>query len=419
MKSQAKQSPLHPRNLRATFRAAFAPLVSWLPMLVILISSSGCDRFKTVAETSETPQQSAFSLEKFPMMRKMRLAVMPCRVLPKTSITINSPSSGQLRLYIDKAQTNLPAGLIWAEFEPKLLQSESNALADAKLRLEEKQKLLLELEFPKQTLKLAREIEDAKRQASLLELLSTNLTLAAAAAGPLNLKDRIMSAESLSRAKQELKVMEENYKYLLETNFTALGVDIQAQRLELEKRDLEFERQQTQARFKMPFAGQLNLSLQLAEGVSDYPVSAGQELAIARDVSMILLRVVLSDATWSGLAPEELVAVINLPDGQRLEAPFSLKKLEKVQYREDVVYYFQFPAEKIRSASRLMGTDVSCEIWTSLPEMARIVPKLALVLAQPSYFSNRRWNEGLARISHGSRVLIEGQTELAVVGGQP
>ena len=61
----------------------------------------------------------------------MRLATLPCQVLPKTSLTINAPVSGQLRLYIDRPQTNLPADFVWAEFEPRSLNMEAAELAEA------------------------------------------------------------------------------------------------------------------------------------------------------------------------------------------------------------------------------------------------------------------------------------------------
>src|SRR5207245_3505362 len=139
-------------------------------------------------------------------------------------------------------------------------------------------------------------------------------------------------------------------------------------------RQLEFDRQQSQARFKMPFAGQLNPSLPMADGVTEYPVNAGQELAVARDLSVILLRVPLSDPSWSSLSVESLSALLNLPDGTKLVAPFAFKKLERLQMREEVTCYFQFPTNECSTAARLVGADVSCELWLALPQPARVVP---------------------------------------------
>jgi hypothetical protein len=374
---------------------------------------TGCSKPAATA-TPPTTNTRAWTWESFPVVDRMRLGLLPCRVLPKASVPMNSPLTGVLRIYVDKQQTNLPAGFVWAEFEPKLLAASAEALAEAKKKLDEKERLLLELELPKQKLKLSKEIEEAQKQIAALEILSTNQSLAAVAMPFLSLKDRSVTQEALRRVKEELQLLRENFRYLQATNLAVLGVDIQTPRMELERRQLEFEHQQNQSRFKIPFAGQLNISFQLAEGVFEYPVNTGQELAVLRDLSSILLRVILSDASWSTLPPDSLKAVIGLPDGTRLEAPFSFKRLEKIQQREDVVYYFQFPADRVNAAARLIGTDISCELWLDLPERARVIPKLALVINHPSAFQKGRWNEGVAQLAPGARVIVEGQTDIAI-----
>jgi hypothetical protein len=189
--------------------------------------------------------------------------------------------------------------------------------------------------------------------------------------------------------------------------------------MELERRQLEFERRQAQSRFKMPFAGQLIASLQLAEGVTDYPVSMGQELAVVRDLNSILLRVPLEDVAWAALPTDKLTAVLPLPDGTHLEAVFAYKKLERSALREEVYYYFQFPFEESATAAHLVGTDLACELWLGLTQPARIVPKLALVLREPAAFQNRHWNEGVAHIVPGAQVMVEGQTDLAILPPVP
>jgi hypothetical protein len=383
--------------------------------IFLLFGAMGCSKVGVAPAQEDVPAPAQFSLDSYPRMNKMRLAVLTCRVLPRTSMTVNSPLAGQIKLYVDKPQTNLQTGFVWAEFEPKILAAESNALAEAKGRLAERERLIMELDLPKQIFKTAHDIEEARRQLALLEVVATNRDLLGATVNFPGLKDKSINPENVARARQELKVMEDAYRYLQQTNLAVLGVDLQSQRMELQRRSLDYERQQTQSRFKMPFAGQLNISLQMADGIVEYPVNAGQELAVVRDLSTVMVRLALSDASWSALPSETMSAIVNLPDGRRLEAPFTLKRIEKVQNREDVIYYFQFPAESISSAVRLIGTDVSCELWLGLPEPARIVPKLALVMAKPALFQDRRWNIGLSTLARGARVLVEGQTDLAIV----
>jgi hypothetical protein len=384
-----------------------------MALLVGLLVSTGCSPKSTQAAAPAAPP--AWSWAAYPAVEKMRLAVLPCRVQPKTSLTINAPLAGTLRLYVDRPQTNLPAGFLFAEFEPKLLAAESNALADAKQKLAERERLTYALDLPKQKFKLAREIDEAQRQLALFEMVQTNMTAAPTLFNLTGVKDRLVKPEALQRAREELRLMKENYDYLCATNLLVLGVDLQAQRLELEHHELEFERRQAQARLKMPFAGQLNTTLQLAEGVTEYPVNAGQELAVTRDLSVILMRVPLSEASWSSLPAEQMSALLNLPDGTKLAAPFAFKKLERVQMREEIIYYFQFPGSDCAAASRLVGADVSCELWLALPEAARVVPKLALVLHQPALFQNRRWSEAINNLTPGAQVLVEGQTDLAII----
>ncbi len=376
------------------------------------IFMTGCTQ-KPAQATPTLPV--SWSWEHYPAVEKMRLAILPCRVMPKTSLTINAPLSGVLRLYVDRSQINLPAGFVWAEFEPKILAAEAEALAEVKQKLQERERLTYKLELPKQKYKLAREIEDARRQLVLLEGLTTNTVIAPSLFSLVGLKDRSLSLENLQRARDELALMEENYRYLCATNLMVLGIDLEAQRIEWQHRQLQFDRQQGQARFKMPFAGQLNPTIQLADGVSEYPVNIGQELAVARDLSVMLLRVPLTEASWSTLGSEQLEALLNLPDGTKLEAPFAFKKLERSQLREEVIYYFQFPTNHCSPATRLVGADVSCELWLALARPARVVPKLALVLHQPTAFQSRRWNEGLALLAPGAQVLVEGQTDLAIL----
>ena len=107
--------------------------------------------------------------------------------------------------------------------------------------------------------------------------------------------------------------------------------------------------------------------------------------------------------------------MVRLPNREELNAAFAFQKIERVQNREESVYYFQFAPERARTAAKLMGTDVACELWFNLPQAARVVPKLSLVLNNPGAFQTGSWQQGVAAAWPGMRVLVEGQTELAVV----
>jgi hypothetical protein len=159
----------------------------------------------------------------------------------------------------------------------------------------------------------------------------------------------------------------------------------------------------------------LTINLPLTEGVEDYPVNAGQELAVARDLTQIRLRVTLANPAWASLPTDRLSAVIRVPGGEELIARFAFQKIERVQTREEAAYYFEFPPENAKVAARLVGTDLACELWLHLPQPAHIVPKLTAVLHQPAAFQGKSWPHAVGTVWPGARVVVEGQTDLAIL----
>ncbi len=387
-----------------------------LALLTLLTLSSACTRKIPRAQASATaPEAARWNWEAYPPTSRMRLAQLPCQLLPKSSITISSPIVGVLHVNVNQPQTLLAPGVVWAEFEPAIFAAEEKAIEEARARLDEQERIQLDLELPKQKLRLERELEEAQRQFTLINLLSTNAALASAALTLPGQSTSPLRPEALGRAETEVGLLRRSLGYLQSTNLALLGIDLTGQRSEWQRRKLEFERRLSQARLKMPFDGQLTVSLPLTEGVQEYPVGAGQELAVARELSLMRLRVTLANPAWAGLPAERLSATVRLPNGEELDAAFAFQKIERVQNREESVYYFQVAPERAPAAAKLMGTDVACELWLNLPQSAHVVPKLSLVLNNPAAFQARSWQQGVSVAWPGARVLVEGQTELAVV----
>jgi len=215
---------------RRLSRAARRVLTLHALGLLLLMIISGCSKAPAQTSVKAVAATQSWNWESYPLVDKMRLGLLPCRVQPRSSTTINSPFTGLLRIYVDRAQTNIPAGFIWGEFEPKLLDATSKALAEDKRRIEEREEILLALELPKQKLKIFKDIEEAQRQVALLEMLTTNKTLAPLVVGLMGLKDRSLTEETLRRSREELQVMRQNLRYLQATNLAAIVVDTQVQR---------------------------------------------------------------------------------------------------------------------------------------------------------------------------------------------
>ena len=391
---------------------------------VAAILSSGCSPKEAKAQDSRQGKppagaSKAWNWDQHPLVHTMKIGTLSCQVQPKSVIAVQAPLAGTLRVYATAPQTNLPVNFLWAEFEPEIFAAEERALEEARRKLEDQETLQYEIELPRRKMQLAKQIEEAQRQVSLLRMLSTNKELADLAFNVGSVGSNPLRPDSLEKSEFELRLLTQSMEYLQSTNFTALGVDLAGQRTDFERRKLEFERRQSQARFRMPFDGRLTITLPLTEGVTEYPVATGQELGVARDLSSIRLRVPLSNLAWMSIPPDRLTATVRLPSGEAIQAEFQYQKIERVQNREESVYYFQVPDKKAALAAKLIGTDISCELWARLEEPVRLVPKLALILHEPEAFQNGSWPLAVSTLFPGARVTIEGQTELGILPPKP
>jgi hypothetical protein len=368
----------------------------------------------TPATAASATQTAAWNWDSYPAVKRMRLGTLPCTLQPRSQISINSTISGALKIYVAVPQTNLPAGTVFGEFEPTIFELEAKALEEARIKLDEREKLQREIEIPRMRMKLERELEEMERRVKLIRLYSTNADLAQIALS-VGDKKTLIRPESLADAEEELRLAGQNLIYVQETNSAVLAIDVGSARLAWERNKVEFERRRAQATLKMPFAGQLTVSLPLAEGVAEYPVNVGQEIGVARDLSTVRLRVPFANAAWSSIAPDRLFAIVRLPNGQELEAQFAYNKVERTQNREESAYYFQFLPENTPLVARLIGTDVTCEVWLNLGQITRVVPKLALIMHNPAAFQHGNWSSGVATAFPGARLAVEGQTDLGVV----
>lgn len=361
-----------------------------------------------------TNQPTGWNWDAYPAVKKMRLGLLPCTLQPRSQIAMNATVAGALKLYVSVPQTNLAAGLVFGEFEPTIFELEAKALEEARIKLDEREKLQRDIEIPRMQLKMKRELDEMQRRVALIRLYSTNAEFAKFAMSVGDNKS-LIRPESLSEAEEELRLAGQNFTYLQETNSAVLAMDVGSARLQWERQKVEFERRRSQATLKMPFNGQLTLSLPLAEGVAEYPVTVGQEIGVVRDLSTVRLRVPFANAAWSSISPDRLFAIVRLPGGQELEAQFAYNKVERNQNREESAYYFNFLPEHTQTIARLIGTDVTCEVWMNLGQVTRVVPKLALIMHNPTAFQQGNWGVGIAAAFPGARLAVEGQTDLGIV----
>ncbi len=419
VRQAAALKPQRCRRVEFRHRALMLPNSARLLLVLLCVAALGlgCSpktakaRLNDLKNAPTTASVPNWNWESYPEMRRMRVAVLPCQLQPKSTITVISPISGTLRVHVQSPQANLPANYLWAEFEPEIFAQEEQTLQEQLHRLEDLEQIQWQIEYPRKKMELVERIETAERELKMMRMLSTNTTLTTLSVGT---NRTTLRPEAITKAEENLHLLKQSLTYVESTNFAALGFDPSGQRTEWKRRQLDFEQRRRQSRFEMPFDGKLTFSIPVSEGVTNCRVNLGQEIGVARDLSLVRVRVALENIAWTGISPEKMQATVR-SSSQSFIARFAFHKIEKVQNREESAYYFEFPESDASKVARLIGANVACELWTDLPEPARIVPKLAMILHKPDAFQNRDWGAAVSSTFQGARLLIEGQTDLAVV----
>ena len=393
---------------RSNLAVASCELLTALAIALVLLTA--CSP-QTEVRADKAPAKPPWRWELYPSTNRIRLATLSCKVQAKSTLTLTAPITGMLHVHVHTQQTNLTAGTIWAEFEPKQFIEEAKALKDAAAQFSKREKSLLNINLPRQKLKLTRELYEAERQLAMLNLLRTNnLTLLPS----LGLKNPSLNPKAHTMLQAEVDLIRRTLDAITKTNLVVLGFDLTEQRANLKQRQRDFDRRRKQARLKMPTTGQLSISLPLTEGVNEYWVHAGQDLAVARDFKKVYVRAVLADPAWAGQVTGALGIVIRFSNGQELTAKYVYQRLERTPMREEVAAYFLITAPPITEIQHLVGLEVTGELIFNLGRPVRVVPKLTLVMHNPSAFQGRSWSAGVHRLWPDARVIAEGQTELAI-----
>jgi hypothetical protein len=130
---------------------------------------------------------------------------------------------GMLRVYVTSPQTNLPAGFLWAEFEPEIFAAEEKSLNESLKKLEDQEKMQWEIEYPRKKILVQQQIEEAENQAKLMRMLSTNAELAQAVFSMGTNYGNPMKPDALAKSELNLHLLKQSLAYLETTNFAAWG----------------------------------------------------------------------------------------------------------------------------------------------------------------------------------------------------
>lgn len=356
----------------------------------------------------------ALDITTYPIASEILLGTVTTEVRPARFVNIKAPTTGLLHLNLEPPGTQIPQGTVWAEIDPAQTALERSAVSLARQLFEAKEKPSLLFEQARTRAELTDKLAELRRQADMLRQIIKEPELAS-----LYLREGDQDQGSdkvrymVTQLDQQVRLLHAVLSFIGTTGHGEL--EVRALELKLQQQELAVARRERESRFTMPFDGEITLVPPRPPEGETLPVESGMDLARLQDFSRITARVVFNRAEWRLIEPTRLSLRIKAGDFQRpLQAIFMRKLTEEVHGREELVYYFVFNHADSSTARALVGGRISAEVHASLPRPAHLVPKLDLVIEAPENFRSLGWSSGVARIIPESKVLLAGETHLAI-----
>lgn len=355
---------------------------------------------------------AALDLRRYPLADEIILGTLNAEIRPARHLQLKAPATGQLFLRLPPAGKPLAKGAVWAELDPARLDLERRAVALARALLTAKEEPALRLEQARSRADLTERLDELERQAAMLRQLIKEPEL-----GELYLADQDLDGGS-AKVRTMLAQLDRQAKLLREVlEFVGTprqeGLELQALRLKLEQQEIELTRRERDSRLVMPFDGEITLVPPAPPAGEPLFIESGMDLARLQDFSRIDARAVIRRTEWRLLDPAQVKLRVVAGTGV-LRADFFRGLAEEIFGREELVYYFTFPPAQKAAARALVGGRISAQLLAVLPQSARLVPKLDLALADPELLRTAGWDAAVAQLIPGARVLLHGDTHLAI-----
>ncbi|HEY0968953.1 MAG TPA: hypothetical protein VGD88_16300 [Opitutaceae bacterium] len=361
---------------------------------------------------------SALSLDAYPRQSEIVLGTVVAEIRPARAQRIPAPSSGLLHLTLPAPGTRLEAGVLWGEFEPARSRLEREAFDLAREVFEGREKPGLALEQARARAELADRLDEIQRQSTMLAKILADPELAGLyLTGEDKPTDTSAVGAMIERLKQQETLIREVLTYVGSAD--QARVETRLLELKLLQQALDLKRRDEETRLRTAFAGELTLIPLAPPPGTPLRVESGTDLALLQDFSSLQARVVIKRAEWRLAEAPALRVRIGAGIRGAIQGSYLRSLVEDVNGREESVYYFQIPEEKRSEARTLAGGQVSAVLVSVLPEPAHLVPKLDLALANPELFREAGWAAGVARLFPGTRVLMIGETAVAVAPPAP
>lgn len=374
-------------------------------------------RFSTFALMAACPL-AAISLDSYPRQSEIVLGTVVAEIRPARAQRIQAPSSGLLHLTLPAPGTPLEAGVLWGEFEPARSRLEREAFDLAREVFEGREKPGLALEQARARAELADRLDEIQRQSTMLAKILADPELAGLY---LTGEDKPADTTAVGAMIERLKRQEELIREVLNYVGSADQARVETRLLELKllQQALDLKRRDEETRLRAAFTGELTLIPTPPPAGTPLRVESGTDLALLQDFSSLQARVVIKRAEWRLAEAPALRVRIGAGIRGAIQGSYLRGIVEEVNGREESVYYFHLPEEKRTEARTLAGGQVSAVLLSILPEPAHLVPKLDLALADPALFREAGWVGGVTRLFPGARVLMIGETAIAIAPAAP
>ncbi|GAB1487581.1 hypothetical protein MASR2M8_00200 [Opitutaceae bacterium] len=360
----------------------------------------------------------ALNLDSYPRQSEIVLGTVIAEIRPARTQRIKAPSSGMLHLTLPPHGTQLEAGVLWGEFEPARSRLEREAFDLAREVFEGREKPGLELDQARAHAELADRLDEIQRQSAMLTRILADPELAGLyLTGDDKPADTTAVEAMIGRLRRQEELIREVLTYVGSAD--QARVETRLLELKLLQQALDLKRRDDEMRLRTAFAGELTLIPPPPPPGTPLRVESGADLALLQDFSSLQARVVVKRAEWRLAEASALRVRIGAGIRGAIEGTFLRGLVEDVHGREESVYYFHLPEEKRAEARTLVGGQVSAVLLSVLPEPAHLVPKLDLALADPALFRGAGWAGGVARLFPGARVLMVGETAVAIAPAAP
>ncbi len=379
-----------------------------------------------------------------PASQNLLLATLPVRVTPKREVTVTAPLSGRFTLLVPHSTATLADQTIWGAIDLERLELETRALAQTEALHEAREVIDWRVNQINERTKLEDTLGRLKAERALLDRLEKNPALAelyfrkqspdepstpAPAPSP-ELNHNFPPSSGGEAAPERIALMRQRIDTetaLLETKLSYLGsprqeeLELGVSRLKLEQQTFEHQRRTQLSRLTSPFDAEFRLLLPLKPGADTIEVRAGDDIALLRDLSSIVIQVPVAQPAWRSLPLENLE--VRIPSGSSsrpaLSARFEDTLLLTRGGREELFYLFAVPAADLAHARPLLGGLLQGELHYVSPTPLRLATKLDLARAAPALLREQGWSALVSSLYPGWRIACIGQHQLALLPPTP